>query len=89
MQILKSEKFQKEYNEFNSIIKNITNEEVKKDLENDLSLLVKSIKFIDQLHSELGFRKTFPGEIEDNRLKIVEIRKRLLRRIKEWNAQSN
>lgn len=89
MQILKSERFQKEYSEFNSAIKNVTNLEVKKDLEKDLSLLVKSITLIDQLHSELGFRKTFPGEIEENRAKIVEIRKRLLRRIKEWDCQSN
>jgi hypothetical protein len=83
--LLKSEKFQREYKEFQEKISSVTSTDVKKELEGLLSKLVSEVKSLDNQHQELANNKQFPMFASDARSNIVEIRRQLNRKLKDWN----
>jgi hypothetical protein len=82
--LLKSEKFQKEYKDFQDKISTVTNENIKKELEGLLSKLVNEVKSLDLQHQELSTTKQFPITASDARSNIIEIRKQIDRRLRDW-----
>ena len=82
--LLKSEKFQSEYKNFQEKISAVTNETVRADLENLLKRLVTEVQNIDRQHGEITMTKQLSISATDSRNAIAEIRRTLDRRLSDW-----
>ena len=82
--IERSEKFQNEYNNFSSRIDAITDENVKAELNLLLKNLVFEVRAIDKQHDELMTKHQLPSMVTELRTKIMDIRKRLSKRLEEY-----
>lgn len=80
-----SEKFKTEFNNFKSKISQITNDSVKKDLNEKLTQLLREVRFIDTQHQELLMRKEIPSMVPDSRSKLAEIRKYIIKKLDDWD----
>lgn len=84
--IEQSEKFKTEVDYFNKKIESITNETIKTELVGLLRKLIHEVKLIDTQHQELFYGKKLSSTVADNRQRIVEIRRKIARRISDWDA---
>ncbi len=80
-----SEKFKTEFNNFKSKISEITNESLKKDLNDKLTQLLREVRFIDMQHQELLSRKEIPSMVPDSRSKLLEVRKYIIKKLEDWD----
>lgn len=84
--IEQSEKFKTEVDNFNKKIESITNENIKTELTGLLRKLIHEVRLIDTQHQELFYGKKLSSTVSDNRQRILEIRKKLVKRISDRDA---
>ena len=84
MQLSKSSQFQNEFKNFSDRASKITNERIKKEVEEDLRSLVNEVRLLDQFHQDQLFQKNLSGSATDSRNKILDIRKRIAKKLDGW-----
>lgn len=85
LSLLKSERFQKEYADFQTKISAITNESVKREATGLLNLLVNEIRTLDNGHIEVIGSAALSSGVSDTRNRISEVRGKLIRKLEEWS----
>ena len=80
--ILRSEKFQKDYEDYKTAISLLTNPDTKKRADQLLTKLVNEVKFIDSRHQELFLTGNTPARLDESKMNIASIRKQLDRILK-------
>jgi len=88
LSLLKSERFQKEYADFQTKISAITNESVKREATGLLNLLVNEIRTLDNGHIEVIGSASLSSGVSDTRNRISEVRGKLIRKLEEWSRAS-
>ena len=88
LSLLKSERFQKEYADFQTKISAITNESVKRETTDLLNLLVNEIRSLDNGHIEVIGSSELSAGVTDTRNRISEVRGKLIRKLEEWSRAS-
>jgi hypothetical protein len=71
----KSERFQKEFVDYQIRCEKISDEKIKSEIKNLLNKLIFEIRNIDKQHSDLMFSKRIPEFVPESRQKIFDIRK--------------
>jgi len=84
LSLLKSERFQKEYSDFQTKISAITNESVKRETTDLLNLLVNEIRTLDNGHIEVIGSASLPAGVVDTRNRISEVRNKLVQKLDAW-----
>lgn len=87
MLLEKNERFIKEYREFSDKISKIDNEKVKKELVDLLNRLLAEVRSIDRQHEEIIAGIKLPSRINDNRDSITEVRKKIIKRLEDWDKR--
>jgi len=82
----KSEKFQKEFNEWKIIAESMENMRAKAELENLLEQLGKMVKKIDIEHVKLATQHIMPDVVGESRQEIFNVRNKIQRIIKDYNS---
>ena len=77
LSLVKSQQFQKEYNDFQQKIDNIKNESVKKEAIGLLRQLVAEVRAIDRQHEELASSIKLSNSINDHKSNLLDIRKKI------------
>ena len=80
-----SEVFKKEFQMFSEKISRIQNESVKKELISKLNDLLKEVRQIDSQHRDIFDKKTIPSTVPESRTKLMELRRFLDTRLKEFS----
>jgi hypothetical protein len=80
-----SEVFKKEFTIFSEKISRIQNETVKKELSSKLNELLKEVRQIDSQHRDIFDKKTISSTVPESRTKLMEIRRHLDTRLKEFS----
>jgi len=80
-----SEKFKTEFNNFRERISQITNEQVKTDLNKKLTELLREVRAIDQQHVNMFMSKELPTMIPESRSKLAEVRTYIINRLGDWD----
>jgi hypothetical protein len=80
-----SEVFKKEFHMFSEKISLIQNETVKKELSLKLNELLKEVRHIDGQHQDIFDKKTIPSTVPESRSKLMELRRYLDTRLKEFS----
>lgn len=80
-----SEKFKTEFNNFKSKISEITNDNLKKDLTEKLTELLREVRYIDMQHQEILMRKEISPMVSESRSKLAEVRKYIIKRLEDWD----
>jgi hypothetical protein len=80
-----SEVFKKEFQMFSEKISRIQNEAVKKELSSKLNELLKEVRQIDSQHRDVFGKKTIPSTVPESRNKLMELRRYLDTRLKEFS----
>lgn len=83
LSLTRSQRFQEEYNTYKEVAASVTDESVKRTIEGLLSRLVGEIKIIDSQHIDILSNKNAVANNE-NKDKILEIRRQLDRIVKDW-----
>ena len=83
MQLLKSEKFIAEYNDFKQRLSMVTDKRMKDEIDGLIITLVAEIRCIDQYHQSLIMGGKVSSLIDDSRDKIRDLRKKIDRRLKD------
>jgi hypothetical protein len=80
-----SEVFKKEFTTFSEKISRIQNEAVKKELNSKLNELLKEVRQIDSQHRDIFDKKTISSTVPESRTKLMELRRHLDTRLKEFS----
>jgi hypothetical protein len=80
-----SEVFKKEFTMFSEKISLIQNETAKKELSSKLNELLKEVRQIDSQHRDIFDKKTIPSTVPESRTKLMELRRYLDTKLKEFN----
>ena len=80
-----SEVFKKEFTMFSEKISRIQNETVKKELSSKLNDLLKEVRQIDSQHRDIFDNKTISSTVPESRNKLMELRRYLDTRLKEFS----
>ena len=83
LELIKSERFQTEYQTYQNKIKNITNEDIRNQATLLLKTLVNEIKKLDNQHQDMFTGNKMPIGLPDSRNNVVTIRKKLDKLFKE------
>ena len=83
LSIEKSEKFQKELNDWTMQLEKVTNENVKKEISLLLNNLVKQVRLLDNCHNDLGTTNRISTNTLEFRQAILEIRKAIHKKFHE------
>lgn len=81
--LLKSEKFITEYKQWYDRAVKVENEEAKKSLILLLQNLVEEVKTIDSKHQDLFTTHRIPTNVDENKQKIIDIRKKIEKKLAE------
>jgi hypothetical protein len=84
-----NEQFKNEFNDFKSRINKITNESLKKTLNDKLTNLLREVRTVDQSHENLLNANQISPLTLDSRNKIKELRILLTSRLAEWEKSQN
>lgn len=87
--IEKSEKFKNEFNDFKSRINKVSNESLKKTLNDKLTNLLREVRSIDQSHENLLNANQISPLTLESRNKIKELRIFLSSRLTEWEKSQD
>jgi hypothetical protein len=79
-----SEIFKKEFTTFSEKISRIQNETVKKELISKLNERLKEVRQIDSQHRDIFDKKTISSTVPESRTKLMELRRHLDTRLKEF-----
>ena len=85
LELIKSQRFQAEYQTYQTKIKNISDESIQNQAIVLLKTLLNEIKKLDNQHQEMFSRNQVPMGLGDVRSNIVGIRKKLDTLLKDWN----
>lgn len=85
MRLEDNKKFREEFERFQNQISQITNENLKLELSGLLKDMLSEVRLIDQQHNQLFERKSLPTTVVDNRSKLLEIRKKIEKKLKDWS----
>jgi hypothetical protein len=77
LELIKSQRFQEEYQTYQIKIKNITNEDVRNQATILLKTLVNEIKKLDNQHQDMFAGNKMPMGLSDARSNVLTIRKKL------------
>ena len=88
LELIKSQRFQTEYQEYCNKIEKITNVDVKNQAINLLKTLANEVKKLDNQHQEMFSGNQIPMGLGDVRSGIVSIRKKLDTLVKDWERQT-
>ena len=80
-----SQVFKKESTMFSEKISRIQNETVKKELSSKLNELLKEVRQIDSQHRDIFDKKTISSTVPESRSKLMELRRHLDTRLKEFS----
>jgi hypothetical protein len=83
MQLLKSEKFITEYNEFKQRLSLVTDKRMKDEIDGLIATLVAEIRCVDQYHQSLIMGGKVSSMVDDSRDKIRDLRKKIDRRLQD------
>jgi cell fate regulator YaaT (PSP1 superfamily) len=83
LELIKSQRFQAEYQTYQDKIKNIANEDVRNQAIALLKTLVNEIKKLDNQHQEMFSGNKMPMGLSDSRTNVVTIRKKLDKLLKD------
>jgi hypothetical protein len=83
MRLEKSERFIKEYTEFNHKISKISDDRIKKDMIQLLNQLLGEVREIDRKHQDLIMASSVLGSSSEHREKLLTLRKKIVSRIDE------
>jgi len=83
MTILKSDRFQKEYKEFQEKINKINDTKAKAEVRLLLNQLVAEVNAIDAGHAEMFGGSKLPSNLSDNRTGLTSIRKQIVSKLAE------
>ena len=89
LELIKSQRFQTEYQSYQAKIETITNIDVKNQAAGILKNLVNEVKKLDSQHQEMFSGNQLPMRLADVRSDIVGIRKKLDTLLKDWEQQSS
>jgi hypothetical protein len=87
LELVKSQRFQTEYQEYHAKIEKIANSDIKNQATTLLKTLVNEVKKLDNQHQEMFAGNQVPMGLSDIRSGIVGIRKKLDTLIKDWERQ--
>jgi hypothetical protein len=87
LELVKSQRFQTEYQEYHAKIEKIANSDVKNQATTLLKTLVNEVKKLDNQHQEMFAGNQVPMGLGDIRSGIVGIRKKLDTLLKDWERQ--
>jgi hypothetical protein len=82
--IEKSTVFQTEMTKFRNTLDQLTNEEIKKDVESLMNRLISEVRKIDRIHTEPGSFKDLTG-LDRSKETIASLRKKLHKICKDCN----
>lgn len=85
----KSEKFQNEYNGYIKRINLVETIRVKAELQGLLEKLIVEVRNIDRQHQQLVDRNTLPDSVSDSKNKVIEIRKKILKLLDDYEKAKN
>ena len=88
LELIKSQRFQTEYQEYCNKIEKITNSDIKNQATNLLKTLANEVKKLDNQHQEMFSGNQIPMGLGDVRNGIVSIRKKLDTLVKDWERQT-
>jgi hypothetical protein len=80
-----SQVFKNEFQMFSEKISRIQDETAKKELSSKLNELLKEVRQIDSQHRDIFDKKTIPSTVPESRTKLMELRRYLDTRLKEFN----
>lgn len=89
LELIKSQRFQTEYQSYQSKIEKITDDKVKNQATGLLKTLVNEVKKLDNQHQEMFSGNRVPMGLEDVRGGIIGIRKKLDSLLTDWERQSS
>lgn len=80
----KSERFKEEINGYKKVIDQIPDINLKNELDDLVKKLIAEVRAIDIQHGELFAGKKLPTMVVDSRQKIVELRKKISKKVDSW-----
>lgn len=83
MQLSNNPKFIEEYNQIKDFIEKSESEHIKKEVNDLLQKLINEIRIIDNYHNDLTNLRRMPDDISRSREKILDLRKKIFRRMKK------
>jgi hypothetical protein len=89
LELIKSQRFQKEYQEYHAKIEQITSSDTKNQASTLLKTLVNEVRKLDNQHQEMFAGNQVPMGLSDARSGIVGIRKKLDTLLKDWERKSS
>lgn len=87
LELIKSQRFQTEYREYQTKIEKITEAEIKNQATSLLGMLVNEVKKLDNQHQEMFSGNQVPMGLSDVRSGITVVRKKLDTLLKDWERQ--
>lgn len=84
----RNERFVTEFRDFKARISKITNEKVKTELNEKLTLLLREVRVLDEQHSDMFYKKQVSTFLPDSRKKITDIRKSIIKKLEEWERSA-
>ena len=88
LELIKSQRFQTEYQEYYNKIEKINNSDIKNQAINLLKTLANEVKKLDNQHQEMFSGNQVPMGLGDARSGIISIRKKLDTLVKDWERQT-
>jgi hypothetical protein len=88
LELIKSQRFQAEYQTYHAKIEKITNSDTKNQATILLKTLVNEVRKLDNQHQEMFSGNQVPMGLSDARGGIVSIRKKLDTLLKDWERQA-
>lgn len=88
LSLIKSERFQEEYNGFKNRAASISDENYKKDVEKFIEKLYHQVKQLDTQHEQMVFTQQMDTMSTDVKTKIMELRKTIERRLTDWERRT-
>jgi glycine cleavage system regulatory protein len=86
LSLLKSKKFQNEYNQYQDKIEKITDLSTRNQAMTLLKTLAAEVKNLDSQHQDMFSGNQIPMGLGDARSNIVAVRKQLEKICKDWNS---
>ncbi len=83
LSLLKSQRFQEEYNTYKDVANSVTDESIKRNIEGLLAKLVAEIKIVDSQHINILSNKTAVANNESKE-KILGLRRQLDKIVRDW-----
>ena len=86
MQLSKSERFVKEYEDFKTRIAKVSDPKKQAELTSLLNQLVAEVRAIDNKHGEISIIGRLPGAVTDLRENLTSIRKTLVNKLQGYES---